>query len=148
MVVYRITLDKYADLSASGNPARWNPRHTAVIYTACSRALACLENVVHRSSLGLNHQFTVLLINIPNSLKIQTIEEKDLMKGWSTFDNMPYTQQLGDNWVTENKYAVLRVPSVIIPGEWNYLINPGHPDFKKINLVAKEPFVFDKRIKE
>jgi len=148
MVVCRITLDKYADLSASGNPARWNPRQTAVIYTACSRALACLENVVHRSSLGLNHQFTVLLINIPNSLKIQTIEEKDLMKGWSTFDNMPYTQQLGDNWVTENKYALLRVPSVIIPGEWNYLINPGHPDFKKIKLVAKEPFVFDKRIKE
>ncbi|MNV74757.1 hypothetical protein D3C71_1680060 [compost metagenome] len=54
---------------------------------------------------------------------------------------------MGENWITEGKSAVLKVPSSIIPAEYNYLINPQHPDFKLIKLLKSESFVFDKRIK-
>ena len=71
MEIYRICLAKYAgELVASGNPGRWNLRGQLVIYAACSRALACLENVVHRSGEGLNSLFKVIRIEVPDTLAI------------------------------------------------------------------------------
>src|SRR5438876_4625321 len=127
MITYRITLTKYADkLFASGNAARWNSKDVKVIYTAGSRALACLENVVHRNSRGLQESFRTILIEIPDSLKIIVIEKSKLIPEWQNFANMPYTQQLGDKWVKDATSAILQVPSVIIPEEYNYILNPAH----------------------
>jgi RES domain-containing protein len=149
MIVYRITLAKYADkLFASGNPARWNSKDIKLIYSAQSRALACLENVVHRNSIGLNENFKTILIEIPDSLKLMVILKTDLISDWQSFSNMPYTQKLGDAWVKEAKSAILQVPSVIIPEENNYLINPAHKDFSKVKYLGNEPFEFDRRFKE
>ena len=148
MIVYRITLARYADgLFASGNAARWNSKDVKVIYAAGSRALACLENVVHRTSRGLQEQFRTLLISIPDTLKIADIDRKNLIPDWHDFSNMPYTQALGDEWIKNEASAVLRVPSVIIPEEHNYLLNPAHKDFRKIKYLGNEPFQFDGRIK-
>src|SRR2546425_9124862 len=104
MIVYRITLGIYAGkLVASGSSARWNSKDVRLIYTAQSRALACLENVVHRNSRGLQENFRIVLIEIPDSLKIAVIDKKDLTADWQHFVNLPYTQQLGDKWVRERK---------------------------------------------
>ena len=71
MEIYRICLAKYAgELVASGNPGRWNLRGQLVIYAAGSRALACFENVVHRSGEGFNSLFKVIRIDIPDTLAI------------------------------------------------------------------------------
>lgn len=149
MIVYRITLAAYANgLFASGNPARWNSKDIKVIYTAGSRALACLENVVHRSSRGLQGNFRTLLIEIPDHLKITVIDRKALPLHWYNFASMPYTQHLGDEWVKGEASAILQVPSVIIPEEQNYILNPAHKDFNKIKYLGNEPFEFDSRIKE
>lgn len=148
MQVFRIGLAKYTDaLMASGRAARWNPNDTEMIYTAASRSLACLENVVHRNQVGLNQSFKVMTIEIPDSLYILTIEQKKLQTDWTEFQHMPITQKLGEDWITAGKSAVLKVPSAIINAEYNYLINPKHPDFKLIKLLKSEVFVFDKRIK-
>ncbi|WP_316839523.1 RES family NAD+ phosphorylase [Pedobacter gandavensis] len=148
MQVFRISLTKYATaLVASGRAARWNPNDSSVIYTAGSRSLACLENVVHRNQFGLNNSFQVMTIEIPDDLGIASISLKTLPEDWVTFEQMYLTQELGENWISKNKTAVLKVPSSIIPAESNYLINPNHPDFKYIKLLKCEPFVFDKRIK-
>lgn len=148
MIVYRITLDKYAGkLIASGSPARWNSKDVKVIYAAESRALACLENVVHRNSRGLKENFKSILIDISGHLKITLIKKENLIPDWQLFTNMPYTQALGDEWVKDAKSAVLKVPSVIIPEEHNYLLNPAHRDFKKIRYLRNEHFEFDFRIK-
>lgn len=147
MIVYRITLAKYADqLLASGNPARWNSKDVKVIYTAASRALACLENVVHRSSRGLRGNFRTILIEIPDNLKITVVEKENLQPGWQNFINMPYTQRYGDHWVRSVTAAVLKVPSVIIPEEHNYILNPAHEDFIAIRHLGIEPFEFDTRL--
>lgn len=148
MVVYRITIQKYAaGLFASGNPARWNSKDIKMIYTASSRALACLENVVHRTSKGLNDNFKTILVDIPNDLILAEIKISDLNTEWKSFANMPHTQKIGTQWIKDGSSAVLKVPSAIIPEEYNYLINPLHKDFSKVKYIGTEPFVFDERLK-
>lgn len=148
MLVYRITLEKYSgSLVASGNPARWNSREVKIVYTASSRALACLENVVHRSALGLQSVFRTMVIRIPAALPLTIIEKEELPQDWHLFENYPSTQAIGDAWVKKVETAILRVPSAIIGEECNYLLNPGHKDFERIEVVRTEPFSFDPRIK-
>lgn len=139
----------YADrLVASGGVARWSARGRFVIYTAGSRALACLENVVHRSGEGLQDLFRVMVIDVPDYLPVQTIALTDLPDNWTDYQNFVVCQQRGEEWLRQGQTAVLRVPSVIVPQEWNYLLNPAHPNFPQIQLLRSEPFLFDPRIKE
>ncbi len=148
MLVYRIVLEKWAQsLTASGQAARWNSPGRFVLYTAGTRALACLENVVHRNSRGLNQLFRTMVIEVPETLFIEKIGEIDLPGSWHDFNNYHLTQQLGDAWLDGMRSAILAVPSAIIPAEQNFLFNVQHPDFKKIALLRTEAFVFDPRIK-
>lgn len=147
MKVYRITLAKFSMERASGRAARWNSNDVQVIYTASSRSLACLENVVHRNQLGLSALFSVMVIEIPDDIKIKIINRHELPDDWKDFGNMYLTQNIGDIWAANMETAVLNVPSSIVDMECNYLINPLHLDFKRIKLLQTEPFVFDDRIK-
>lgn len=148
MLVFRISLTKYASsLVASGRAARWNSNDVKAIYTSNSRALACLENVVHRSKLGLSANFSVMQISIPDALAVTTINLKNLPANWDLFEHMHSLQKIGDKWIAECKTAILKVPSSIIEDEFNYLLNPNHPEFKKIKLETINPFSFDDRIK-
>ena len=148
MIVYRITLTEFAgNLFASGNPARWNPKDTKVIYTAGTRALACLENVVHRSSLGLKENFRTVLVEFPDDLEMVEISASTLLPSWREYKHYPYTQKIGEQWIRARLAPVLKVPSAIIPEENNYLINPLHKDFGRIKYLGIEPFDFDERIK-
>jgi RES domain-containing protein len=147
MIVYRIAKEEYSkELKASGYAARFNSKGVYVIYTAENRSLACLENLVHRSGEGNNSLYQVMLIKIPNTLKIEVIEESDLKKGWQKIENFKYTQGIALDWLSSFKTAVLKVPSVIIKNEFNYILNPQHQDFKKIKLLGVEGFIFDARI--
>lgn len=149
MLIYRITLTKFAGkLIASGRAARWNPNDVEMIYSASSRSLACLENVVHRSQAGLNGIFSIITIECPDQLEVKTIHLKDLPKHWQDFNQMRITQKIGANWINENQTAILQVPSSIIDEEVNCLLNPAHKDFNRIRIINSQPFVFDKRIKQ
>jgi RES domain-containing protein len=146
MRVYRITLAKFStSLYASGFGARWNSKGTFVIYTAGSRSLACLENLVHRSGEGLDAGFRVMTIDIPDDLIIDRVIMNDLPANWRKFSQQASTRAIGDAWVKKGKAAVLEVPSAIIPQEFNYILNPNHRDFKKIALISSEEFSFDRR---
>ncbi|HMO61717.1 MAG TPA: RES family NAD+ phosphorylase [Ferruginibacter sp.] len=145
--MYRITTVQWSrELTASGNAARWNSKGRYVIYTAESRALACLENLVHRSGEGDNRLYKVMLITIPASVKVEVIDISKLKKDWFVMEQYPYCQSIGNDWLQKQQSAILKVPSVVIKKEYNYLINPQHPDFKKIKLSATEDFDFDSRI--
>ena len=149
MIVYRIALEKWSyELHASGYAARWNSKGSFVIYTSVSRALACLENVVHRSGEGLNKLFKIMKIEIPDSLEIEKVDSSTLLKDWQSFMNFPYTQEIGDVWINRKSSVVLEVPSVIIPGEFNFIINQNHPDFSKVTLLSTEEFIFDPRLNQ
>lgn len=147
MIVYRITLAKWAGtLTASGRAARWNSHGNFLVYTAGTRSLACLENVVHRVSIGPDEQFKVTLIKIPDSLTIDDIRIGDLPSDWKEYTSYSACQELGDQWIKNATNAVLRVPSAIINEEYNYLLNPLHADFSKIKVDSLESFSFDDRL--
>jgi RES domain-containing protein len=149
MEVYRITLSKWAGiLSASGFPGRWNSKGTYVTYSSGSRALASLENIVHRSGEGLNNLFKVTVFEIPDYLDVEEIRIMELPDNWFEFKNYGLCQKLGDKRIQRNKTAILKVPSAIIKKEYNYLINPNHLLFETIRINRVEDFAFDPRIKE
>lgn len=146
MLLYRITKAKYAsELVASGFRNRWNNDGQFVIYTSESRSLACLENLVHRSHSGNDQLFRTKIIFVPDELPILTIQEAELPKNWRK-GFCDACLRLGKVWYIGNKYPILKVPTSIIPNEWNYLINTRHPVFSQIKLVSTEGFLFDQRL--
>lgn len=146
MIVYRIAKQEYSKaLRASGYSARWNAKGSFVIYTAASRSLACLENLVHRSGEGNHALYKVMLIQIPDNLEIEIIDVNKLKPGWQKIENYFYCQNKALAWLSGGEKPILKVPSGLIKNEFNFIINAGHADFKKIKLTGSEDFIFDPR---
>lgn len=147
MKLYRITTSKWAGkLSGSGYPARWNSSGVFVIYTASSRALACLENLVHRSGEGLNGNFKITVINVPNDVSSEQVSDDELPDMWFKRSEFSICRKIGDEWIKNGNSLLLRVPSSIIRDETNVLINPNHPEFKTVEVTDIGDFEFDKRL--
>lgn len=148
MLVYRICLAKWATgLFASGLPGRWNSEGKYVIYTSESRSLACLENLVHRSGEGLSQNFKVLSIKIPRAATTQEVKLNQLSHNWQAYENARQTRAIGDKWYYDMKDLLLKVPSSIIPMEYNYVINTNHILFSKLKIEETSEFNFDSRLK-
>lgn len=150
MEAYRLARKKYGiQLSSRGaalRGGRWNSRGTEMIYTANSRALAMAEVAVYLSLETLPDDYMMLSIGIPKSVKIHSLDHSALPSRWNIFPHLPDTQEIGDRWVMENKTCVLKVPSAVVPGDYNFLINPSHKDFALIQLTGHCDFPFDRRI--
>lgn len=155
MKVYRIERKKYLDTTLKGIGAaltegyRWNSLNTYLVYTAESRALAILEVSVHLDlSEDLPTDRYCVEIDIPDEVETFELRTEDLPENWGAKPPILETQFIGDDFVKENSAAVLKVPSCIVPPEFNYLINPNHPDAKKITVISKAPLTFDQRFKQ
>ena len=153
MIVYRIERKKYLNATLSGIGAsmakgfRWNSQFIPLVYTAESRALAMLEVAVHLDlSQDLPTDRFFVEIEIPDTIKIIELKIADLPRGWDSKPPTSVTQHIGDDFVTTQKAAVLKVPSSIVPEECNYLINPQHPEAKKIKVIRTMPMAFDARL--
>jgi len=150
MQVYRLSRKKYASelsgIGASKSGNRWNSKGTEIIYCANSRALAMAEVSVHLSLINVPKDFVMLEINIPKSIAIQILNEKELPENWNDFPHTYKTRKLGDTFIYSNENCILKVPSAVVKGDYNYLINPRHRNFKKINILNFYEFPFDKRL--
>jgi len=150
MKVYRLSKSKFAgDLSGRGAEiagGRWNSKGTPLIYTSPSRALCLVEVAVHLPVGIIPHDYVLIEIEIPDEAEVQVIEEKLLPTDWNSFPHSPVTQNLGDNFVKENTNLMLKVPSAVVPGDFNYLINPRHPQINQVFIVSTNPFGFDERL--
>jgi RES domain-containing protein len=154
MKVYRIEREKYLEATLQGVGAaltegyRWNSLNTYLVYTAESRALATLEVSVHLDlSEDLPSDRYYVEIDIPEEVEIVELSIDDLPSGWNSRPPILETQYIGDDFAEQNSAAVLKVPSCIVPPEYNYLINPKHPDSKKIRVTSTTRMIFDSRIK-
>jgi RES domain-containing protein len=148
LTVYRICKAKYPANDGEGARragGRWNHKGTAILYCGATASLCALEVLAHSSMLPAD--MIVVQARVPNSLPIQTVEESDLPPGWSSPIPSKKTQDLGTDWVRSGATAVLSVPSVIIPSERNFLLNPAHPDFARIRFFPPRPFTFDTRLR-
>lgn len=150
MEVFRLAREKYArPLSGKGaaiKGARWNSIGIELIYSAENRSLAMAEVAVHLTWATLPDDYVLITIDIPNDVPFFKLTENDLPLDWKAFPHPPSTQKIGDAFVEENKFALLFIPSVVTMGDYNVLINPYHPDFKRISIQRIEKFPFDKRI--
>jgi len=150
MEVFRLSREKYASqLSGNGaaiKGARWNSIGVELIYTAENRSLAMAEVAVHFTFATLPDDYMMITIVIPDDFEIKEINEKDLPLDWKTFPHPNSTQKFGNNFVIENKYCILKIPSVVTKGDYNILINPNHKDFSRISISKVEKFPFDSRI--
>jgi len=149
MLVYRIVHKRYADsLFASGLEGRWNSDGKKVLYTAESISLAYLETLAHRKGLGFNKDFKIMVIKIPSNAEIQTVESSDLSKSWRDFRNYYDCQKIGNAWFDADEKLCLKVPSAVVPENWNVVINTFHKDFKKVKLIDVLDFEPDDRLEQ
>jgi RES domain-containing protein len=135
-------------LFASGVKGRWNSAGRKVIYAAESIPLAFLENMVRRQGVGFNHDFRIMIIEVPDGLTIAEIDISSLEEGWRDFNDYSKCQPVGDAWYDERKALILKVPSAVMPEAYNYVINSEHRDFGLIKLVAVTDLVPDERIED
>lgn len=150
MIVFRLSKSKFAaDLSGKGaekSGGRWNSKGTAVVYAGESRALCTTEIAVHTPLGNLPFDYKLVTFEIPDDIQIIEISANEIPSSWKTIPHSHVTQEMGDNFVREGKSAVLKVPSVVVQGDFNYIINPEHPEAAKIKIKSIEPFNFDERL--
>ncbi|HSJ04518.1 MAG TPA: RES family NAD+ phosphorylase [Verrucomicrobium sp.] len=146
---WRICKAKHAGTAFSGGGAaiaggRWNSRGVRVVYTSASQSLALLENLVHVNPAVTFH-LVAFRLKIPVDM-ILDIEMGQLPPNWRDSPPPMTVQKIGDVWANSSRSAVLGLPSVIVPGERNYLLNPGHPDFRHITVDGPVDFPVDPRL--
>lgn len=149
MELFRIASQKFAsELKASGAQNRWNLFGQKVIYTAASRSLATLELFVSRGGLRREDDFKMMIINVPDDDRLfRQIFIKELPVNWRETVAYSRLQAIGSNWYKNKETLVLKIPSSVIPQEYNYVINTEHPLFAThVKLIRQESFYFDSRL--
>jgi len=150
MMVFRLSRARYAsDLSGKGaelSGGRWNSKGTPMLYCSESRALCTVEIAVHLPLNLIPVDFKLISLEIPDHVKLLTLDRKDLPSGWNAIPPIAATKEAGDKFINEGKFVGMRVPSAIIKDEFNVLFNPGHKDFRFLKIKLIETFDFDKRL--
>jgi RES domain-containing protein len=135
---YSAQTDAFSGFGAAHYPGRWNRLGVPVVYCCSSIALCALEVLVHtKSTKTLENRFVTFEVRIVADIIFPPQQAKDLHK-------LEQTREIGQQWITDAQFAVMRVPS-IITRESNYIVNPLHPDFKSIEIDPAKPFKFDLR---
>jgi RES domain-containing protein len=147
---WRIVKAKRSAAAFSGDGAekyggRWNSPGVAVVYVAGSASLAILEMLVHIQSQELMKRYVIFEVTFDDTL-VTEVDPADLPKSWRKSPPSAVVQRIGDTSVAGGGSAILRVPSVIVPTEWNFLLNPAHPEFAKITIGPRQPARFDPRL--
>ncbi|WP_028376093.1 RES family NAD+ phosphorylase [Leeuwenhoekiella sp. MAR_2009_132] len=149
MELYRIATEKYANiLTASGAAARWNKAGEQILYSSSSRALATLELIVNYRSIEPDVKFKVMILSLSDdSSLIDFLDKERLPLNWHGIFAYPVLQNLGSSWYRAQNSLALRVPSAVIPQEYNYLLNTSHPAFaSKVKLAHIEDYFWDDRL--
>ena len=141
---WRIVKAKYAATAFSGEGAartggRWNSRGMRVIYASSTRALAALETLVHLNP-PMKLRYVIIPIKFTAGL-VEKLPRAALPRNWRAEPPPASTQALGDKWLRESRSVLLAVPSVIMPDELNYLINPAHAAFRKLMIGTPTPLL-------
>jgi len=147
---WRITKQEHAATAFSGEGARlyggrWNSPGVSLVYAAQSRALAALEILVHLESPALLKKYLLFEVSF-ESEDLQQLSLNDLPTDWRSNPAPRSTQAIGDAWAATLASPVLLVPSVLIPGESNFLLNPRHSRFSELRIGDPVPFEFDPRL--
>ena len=147
---WRIVPDELAATAFDGEGARlfggrWNSAGLPMVYAAEHLSLAALEVRVHIDRTSLKKRYQCLTFEFDERL-MKVLPASSLPKSWQHEPPPPALQAIGDQWLVSADSVILAVPSVIIPAEHNFLLNPRHPDFKKVKFGNPTDFSFDYRL--
>jgi RES domain-containing protein len=137
--------DAFAGEGAARWPGRWNARGVRMVYTAVSLSLAALEMLVHLDRAVLLRRYVGIPVTFDEAL-CSHLPGRELPDDWAASPAPVSTRLIGTQWVEKGQSVVLAVPSVIVPREVNYLLNPAHADFGTVEIGAAEEFGFDARL--
>ena len=151
---WRIVKRRYIDTAFDGEGARrfggrWNSPGRPVVYVSESRALATLEILAGLGTTGPLPAWVTIGVRLPAEIVVSVedlLDPAGLPDGWNAAPPTFVSQGIGDRWLEEAPSAVLRVPSVIVPAEHNYLLNPRHPEFARIEIGEPEELRLDPRL--
>ena len=147
---WRIVQTHVADRAFTGEGSRryggrWNSKGYAVVYTSSSISLAILEVLVHIPIYGILEEYVYFPVEFDQDL-VLPLDVDNLPDNWKKDPSPRATKQIGDSWVESRESVILEVPSTIVPTEKNYVINPAHPDFKKLKIGSPTKILFDPRL--
>ena len=149
-VVWRMLTARFAETAFSGEGARlyggrWNHQGVPMVYAAGSQSLAVLEMLVQDDPLRA--RYIMIPATLPRNLKIERVTADQLPADWRKLSARAQLQTIGSDWARSRSSAVLAVPSSVIPAETNYLLNPLHPSFARIEIGEPQDFITDLRLK-
>jgi len=128
-------------------PGRWNPPGVPVVYASSSLSLAALEILVHLDIRHARRPLFTFAVDVPPRL-VETLDTAALPRGWDDLLHPEPAQALGGAWAASGRTLALRVPSIIIPGETNAVLNPAHRAFARLAIAGPRPFSLDPRLLE
>jgi len=137
--------DAFAGEGARRGGGRWNSKGVRVVYTSGSLSLATLEVMVHTPFYSALKNYACIPIDFVPKLS-QSITIEELPDNWKADPTPQSVKEVGDRWIQNQESVILKVPSAIIPVEHNYLINPSHPEFKKVVIHSPQKFALDPRL--
>lgn len=148
MTLYRFTNQRYAkDLSGTGAKlfgGRWNHKGLAGLYTSSSISLALLEVIVNALSLENLESLSLLTLEIPQAVEDSFLPLNKLKDDWD--EDLDYTKFIGSEFLQKGSQLMLRCPSAVVNEEYNYLLNPLHTEYKKVQINSVHKYRFDKRL--
>ena len=149
MQVWRIFPARFRDSAFTGvgglyAARRWNQLGIPMVYTATSRALAALEFFVNLEPNDAPPDLLIAGATIPDD-RIETLDLKELPRDWRALNNTR-CRVIGSEWATSLRSLALQVPSVVVDGDSNVLLNPRHPEFARVKIGDTKPFRFDERL--
>ncbi len=143
------TADDMKGIGAKNTGGRWNDVGVAMLYTSTNRSLACLETLVHMNAGGLPLNRYLVEIDVPDDIWMaaEVATARSLPVGWDAEPPGMVSITFGTAWVSQNRSAIVLVPSVIVPEEQNALVNPGHPDAGRITARKVRKWLYDPRLR-
>ena len=149
MIVWRIARKPHAALDGEGARlygSRWTPRGRPAVFASATLSLAVLERFVHTDPDLEPPDLVSIAIEIPDLLTIAAAEPADLPRKWREYPAPAALVMVGERWLAAAETVALSVPSVVIPRERNFILNPAHAGFAQLAVGDPEPFAFDPRM--
>ncbi len=152
MLLYRLGRDRHKDTILSGiggeyAAGRWHVLGERIIYASPTRSLSLLEKLVHiEERVDLPSNLVFFTLEIPDSIQAENVPRKALGKYWNNVPYSPHTQSVFERFNKEKKSILMKVPSAIIKEEFNYILNPRHPDINLVKIKDLTPFNLDERL--
>ena len=148
MLVHRLCRAAHRALDGEGASlagGRWNTPGRPAVYTSLHLSLAALEYLIHLEVRRAPPDLVALTIEIPDR-PVSSLDPAALPAHWNRIPDHPWCTAYGDDWIAKGGTLSLRVPSAIVPEEYNLILNPTHSGFAGVRVVAERPFSFDPRL--